>query len=67
METNEMEPRPRDEGRQALQKFKRRYHHMRGPIPVGRFELAGKWRHKPSASAVRFFVYFFIRRFLCVP
>ncbi len=54
METNEMEPRPRDEGAQALQKFQGRHHDMRGPIAIRRFELqedlAGRGAAQPFVA-----------------
>ena len=39
MEPNEMEPRTRDERRQALQEFQWGHDEMRGAIAIGRFEL----------------------------
>ncbi len=39
MEANEMQPRTRNKGREALQEFQRGHHEMGGPIPVRGFEL----------------------------
>ncbi len=39
MEANEMKPRTRDEGGQALQEFQRGHHEMGGAIAIRGFEL----------------------------
>ena len=39
METNEMEPRPRNQGRQPLQEFQGSHHDMGGAIAIRRFQL----------------------------
>ncbi len=39
MEANEMEPRTRDERREALEEFKRGHHQMGGTIAIRGFEL----------------------------
>ena len=54
MEANEMEPGTRDQSGQALQKFQRRHHDMRGAIAVRGFELqddvAVWWTSQPFVA-----------------